>query len=428
MAAHALPRVARREEWIDGLRLRPEHFRALDDRMDAMAHLHGLAANPWPWGFTECTVDETALAGNELRLNCEGVFPNGRAFSATPFSVSLVKPEDGASATYHATLAGASDATERVVLTPGSGAASDKSLPAAKLTVAAGVWSQSPDWSAPALLIGPDHPLRAETKHQLGALAAVAAGFMATLRMPGAEERPAVRTIFQVASALAQGVTVLEGLLEAPAVPPVALGQEALRLAAAVRAAVGAFDPTSGQWDANDQRGSLRQLLYIAESTASQVGLPFRARRFTSAEVPNVLATQNLPLEPLLLVIEGSQPAEVIAARSWLEGAAIASADRVQVALTRRVGGCSRKAIERDARLGVASGPLVALYRLDYEAQWRDPDGSLAIAAGTAPPANTAFLIFLPELGTAATSGPQTATERYAPFEARPWAESRTPN
>ena len=88
----------------------------------------------------------------------------------------------GASATYHATLANASDATERVVLTPGSGTAADKSLPAAKLTVAAGVWSQSPDWSAPALLIGPDHPLRVEMKHQLGALAAVAAGFMATLR------------------------------------------------------------------------------------------------------------------------------------------------------------------------------------------------------------------------------------------------------
>ena len=427
MASHSLPNVPRPGEWVEGLRLEPSHFRGIDARINATAYLHGLVSHPWPWGFLECAVDETALASSQLRVSCEGVLPGGAAFARTALAHMLPSAAESRQAEFYVT-SGENAQKPNLTLQPGKSAPGEGTLPAARLLADGGTWSLAPDWSPPALLVGPDHPLRVETRHQLGGLAAIAAGFLATLRMPGAGERPAARTIFQVASALAQGVTVIEALLAAPAVAPGALGLEALRLAAAVRAATGTFDPVSEAWDPADQRGSLRRILYIAESTASGVGLPFRALRFTPGADPQVLQLEGLPLEPLLLVIEASQPADLIAARSWLEGAAVASPDRVQVAITRRVGGCARRLVERDPRLGVSAGPLVALYQLDYDAQWRSVEGSLAIAAGTPPPPNNAFLIFLPEARGETPDAPPLlfSGDRYSEFTPPAWAGAAT--
>ena len=239
--------------------------------------------------------------------------------------------------------------------------------------------------------------MRVDMNQQLGALAALSAGFMTTLRLPGAEERPVARVLGQVAAALAMGVGVMEALLAAPAVSPGHLGIEALRLALGVRSAAGDFERLDDAWDPSDQRGSIRRLLYAAESAASGIGLPFRATPFRAGDRENMLVVDGMPPEALLLTIEASRPADLLAARSWLEGAALAAPDRIQEALTRRVAGCPRRPIDRDPRLGLSSGPLLALYHVDNDRSWRAEQKELALAAKNPPPRNTSFSVIVPE-------------------------------
>ena len=117
----------------------------------------------------------------------------------------------------------------------------------------------------------------------------------------------------------------------------------------------------------------------------------------------------DMPPGNLLLVIEVSRPADLIVARSWLDGAALAAPDRIQDALTRRVSGCSRQPVERDATIGVSSGPLLALYQVDDDAAWRGGQRELALAAETEPPANTSFSILTAESADAAPGSTATA-------------------
>ena len=303
----------------------------------------------------------------------------------------------------------------RVALVAGDDAPAEWTLPAARLVFQGGVWGSLPDWSPPVVLIGPEHPIRTDLNHQLGALAALGAGFMATLRLAGAQERPAARMLGQVASALAQGVGVIEALLASPSVSPGRLGIEALRLALGVRSAAGVFEQLQDAWDPADQRGSLRRLLYAAESTASALGLPFRASLFRKTDDSDVLVVEGMPSESLLLAVEASRPADLIAARSWLEGAALAAPDRIQEALTRRVAGCSRRAVERDPRIGVSSGPLLALYQVGDDMSWRGGKSELALASKTPPPPNVSFLVFIPEGISGTARAPSTTAADHLP-------------
>ena len=255
--------------------------------------------------------------------------------------------------------------------------------------------SPHPDWSAPVLLIDPDHPMRIEVNRQLGSLAALGAGFAATLRLPGAEERPVARVLGQVSSALAQGVGVIQALLAAPAVSPGLIGIEALRLALGVRGAARIFEHLDSAWEAGDQRGSIRRLLYAAESAASGIGLPFRANLFATTEDSNMLLVDGAPADTLVLAIEAGRPADLIAARSWLEGAALAAPDRIQDALSRRVAGCTRQPIERDPRIGISSGPLLALYHVENDSVWRGGQAQLALASKVPPPINTSYSVLV---------------------------------
>ena len=389
-----VPEIPETVSWRNGMVLEPRHFQQADGRSAALAHLAGLAAEPWPWGFASIRMDETALASSQLQIDCEGIFPGGEPFRQRRLSRRLNPGNNGDRASFHV-AGGGKD--EPVVLAEGGEAPAESILPVARLVFRGGIWGAEPDWSPPAFLIGPEHPMRADLNHQLGALAALGAGFMATLRLPGAEERPAARMLGQVAAALAQGVGVMEALLAAPAVSPGRLGIEALRLALGVRSAAGVFEPLADSWDPADQRGSLRRLLYAAESTASGIGLPFRANPFRPSDDGNVLMVDGMPSDALLLAIEASRPADLLAARSWLEGAALAAPDRIQEALTRRVAGCGRRAIERDPRIGVSSGPLLALYHVDGDMAWRGGKPELALAAKSPPPPNSSFSILIPE-------------------------------
>ena len=389
-----VPEIPEAVSWRNGMVLEPQHFRQADGRSAALAHLVGLVAEPWPWGFVSIRMDETALASSQLQIDCEGIFPGGEPFRQRRLNYRLNPANNGDRASFHVS-GGEKDG--RVVLAEGDEAPAESILPVARLVFQGGVWGAVPDWSPPAFLIGPEHPMRADLNHQLGALAALGAGFMATLRLPGAEERPAARVLGQVAAAMAQGVGVMEALLGAPAVSPGRLGIEALRLALGVRSAAGMFEPLGNAWDPADQRGSIRRLLYAAESTASGLGLPFRASPFRRTDDGNVLMVDGMPSDALLLAIEASRPADLLAARSWLEGAALAAPDRIQEALTRRVAGCTRRAIERDPRIGVSSGPLLALYHVDDDMSWRGGKPELALAAKTPPPPNSSFSILIPE-------------------------------
>ena len=415
-----IPNIPDAVPWRNGMVLEPQHFRSADHRSAALSHLAGLVAEPWPWGFVSVRVDETALASSQLRIDCEGIFPSGEPFRHPQLSHALPPGDNGARADFHVR----GDHEGGVpTLAAGDDAPAESILPVVRLVCQGGVWGPIPDWSPPAFLIGTEHPMRSDLNHQLGALAALGAGFMTTLRLPGAEERPAARMLGQVAAALTQGVGVIEALLAAPAVSPGRLGIEALRLALGVRGAAGVFEPLGNVWDPADQRGSIRRLLYAAESTASGIGLPFRASPFRQTDDGDVLMVDGAPQETLLLAIEASRPADLLGARSWLEGAALAAPDRIQEALTRRVAGCARRPVERDPRMGVSSGPLLALYHVEDDRSWRGGTEELALAAKTPPPANTSFLVLIPEgMGGEASTRPAPTPARIPSLSGASWA------
>ena len=389
-----VPTIPDAVPWRAGLVLEPAHFQRTDRRSATLSHLSGLVADPWPWGFVSLSVDETALASLQLRVSCEGVFPDGEPFRERDLTHALAAGADGDQTSIHVVRR---PDGEGLTLQPEDGAPADNTLPAARLVYHGGVWSRLAEWSPPALLIGPDHPIRDDLNRQLGALAALGAGFTTTLRLPGAEQRPVARVLGQLAAVLAQGVGVIEALLAAPAVAPGRLGIEALRLALGVRGAAGIFERLEHPWDPADQRASLRRLLYLAESAASGIGLPFRTSVFRATDDPDVLVVDGMPADSLLLAIEASRPADLLSARAWVEGAALAAPERIQEAVTRRVSGCSRTPIERDPRIGVSSGPLLALYRVAADPSWRGAGAKLALASKTPPPANTSFSVFIPE-------------------------------
>lgn len=394
MADNKIPEIPTAVPWANGMVLEPDHFVRTDDRAAALAHIAGLLSDPWPWGFTGIDVDATALAGGELRLECNGVFPGGAPFARAELSIALPEAADGASSV-HDVVRNPHSGTLR--LQEGSGSAAENALPAVRLNRRGGVWSQPDDWSPPALLVGSGHPMRGDLNRYLGALASIGVGFASTLRLPGAENRPAARVMSQVATVLAQGVGVIESILTAPAVTPGRIGMEALRLALGARTAAGIFEPLPGAaWNPADQRGALRDLFRAAEDAASGVGLPFRSAAFQMDADSEGLVVEA-PSGTLLLAVEASQPADLHAARNWLEGAALAAPDRIQSALTRRVGGCTRTPVERDATMGVSSGPLLALYRVEDDFAWRAGQPRIALAAEAPPPENTSFSILTPD-------------------------------
>ena len=412
----ALPAIPEPVAWRSGLILEPSHFVRTDRRQATIAHLAGLLADPWPWGFTSLFIDGPALAASRLQLSCEGLFPDGAPFRAAALALALDGYNDGDQANFCVVREPDGDA---LALQPGDAPASG-TLPAVRLVLHGGVWSELPGWSPPTLLVDEAHPIRHDLNHQLGALAALGAGFNATLRVPGVEERPGATTVRTVAGALAEGVGVLEALLASPTVSPGRLGVEAVRLALRVRAGAGMFDRMEERWDPVDQRGSLRRILYVVESTASGIGLPFRANAFRRDADTGMLLAEGVPEGSLLLAIESARPADLIAARAWFDGAALAAPERVQEALDRRVAGAIRRPVERDPVLGVSSGPLLALYRVEADQSWRGMGHELVLAARTPTPPNTSFSLLIaegpgeqPQLGPAGPALGQPGGRRF---------------
>ena len=405
-------------QWRNGMVLEPEHFLQSDARAASLSHMAALAAEPWPWGFVRLVVDQTSLASAQLRVDCEGIFPSGVPFSRCELTRTLTAGEDGDRRTFQVAMTDDGSVT----LSEGEGAPADTVLPVARLVFRSGVWSEVADWSPPVHLLRPDHPLRLDMARQLGALAALTTGFATTLKLPRAENRPAAQTIGQVAAALAQGVGVMEALLAAPAVSPGRLGIEALRLALGVRAAAGIFERLDATWDPADQRGSMRRLLHAAESAASGIGLPFRASIFRTTEAEEPLLVEDVPRGALLLAIEAPRPGDLITARTWFEGAALAAPERIQEAFSLRVAGCPRHPLDRDPRTGVSSGPLLALYQVEKSATWRDDSCALALGAKTPPPPNTSFSIFIPEdLAEDAGPSPTGPADHIGRVASSPW-------
>ena len=393
MVMRAVSDVPAAVQWAHGMVLEPAHFERTDRRSARLAHLAGLLADPWPWGFTALSLDEVALANGEVAVECQGLFPDGHPVRSGWMRARLPAGHDGDACAWSVRR---DLETGAVGLDPGECAPGEAVLPVARLVFRGGAWRPAPQWSPPALVVGPEHPIRADLNRQLGVLAALGAGFVATLRLPGAEHRPVSRVLGQVAVAIAQGVGVIEALLAAPAVTPGRIGVEALRLALGVRCAAGQFEAIDEAWAPADQRGSLRRLLQAAEQAASGIGLPFRAAVFRPDAASETLVVDAVP-GGLLLAIEAARPEGLIAARHWLDGAAVAAPERIEEALKRRVSGCRRRAVDRDPTIGVSSGPLLALYHVDDDAAWRGGHARLALAAKTPPPPHTSFSVLIVE-------------------------------
>ena len=378
--------------WADGLVLRPEHFRDTDRRTETLVHLSGLGHDPWAFGFTWIDVDEVALASDELRLSCEGVLPGGRPFRAErvcapvgdDIGFEIQAGEDG-----------------RVALVPGGTACSHHSLPAARTRMRAGARELDPDWSPPALLVAPGHPLAADAARALGGLAGLAAGFAASLRIPGSERRPGAGAIARTHEALVEHVGMMDWVLSWPVVSPTAVAGRAVALALAVRAAARTGHRFEPAWDPADQRGSLRAILAEAEAAAASIGLPFRTRLFRAGDEAQgaVRTVEGVGSGPVVVAVETARAADLPPARGWLEGAALGAPERIEEALTRRVGGAVRRTLDRDPELGIASGPLVQLYRVEADPAWRGYSMDLAIGSRAAMPCEATFSVFVPEPG-----------------------------
>jgi len=394
VTAQRTPEIPAEVPWSGVASPQAQHLGDSDARTAALVRIAALGVNPWPWGFLLAAVDEAALAGGELRAECDGVFPDGVPFSITRLSASLPPCEDGGKLCYAVTRWRDSEVLR---LQPGA-VATESSLPIARLCAVDGVWRPNADWSPPALLAGPEHPLRIEMSERLDALATLRDGLNATLRLPGAERRPAARVIGQVAISLAQGVGTMESLLACAALVPGQAGTEALKLAIAIRAAAGFFEAMPGPaWRPEDQRASLRKLLQTAEDVASGIGLPFRAAAFQPGNPTGVLVAEAVP-GPLIFSIKAHNSADLDAACDWMEGAALAAPDRIHEAVSRRVAGCRRSPIDRDATIGLSSGPTLALYRVDDDFAWRAGQRRLALAAEQPAPENVSFSILISEV------------------------------
>ena len=378
--------------WQSGMVLEPSHFQLTDRRTAELAHLAGLAADPWRYGFTDIRVDSVALSGGQVLVDCEGMFPDGQPFRRVRLGYTLPRDTEDQSRA-HLILCRDPDTAKLGLQVADADVPTTDTLPAVRLQFSRGAWSLSSDWSPPALLVGQDHPLREEVSGRLGGLSALGLGIMTTLRMPGAEHRPAARMMSQVVMTLVQGIGVMDAMLRAPVVAPSQIGLEALRLALGVRTAAGIFDRIEAIWDPGDQRGTIRNLLDAAERAVSGIGLPYRMSSFRSED--GVLMVRDLPAGVLLMVVEVSRPPDLMVARAWLDGAALAAPDRIREALVRRVSGCTRRSVEREASAGITSGPLIALYQVEDDPAWRGNHPALALASETPPPPGTAFSMLI---------------------------------
>ena len=385
----SIPALVAPVPWADGLVLRPEHFHDTDRRNETLVHLAGLGHDPWAFGFTRIEVDEVALASGELRLECEGVLPGGRPFRAERVAASI-----GNETAFEIRMQ--DDGV--VVLAPGGDACSRRSLPAARIGVRAGTVELDRDWSPPALLVGPGHPLAADAARCLGGLAGRAAGLAASLRIPGSDRRPGAAAIERTHEALAEHIGMLSWMLSWPAVAPTALAAETLRLALAVRAAARVTQPFEPAWDPADQRGSLRAVLAAAEAAVASIGIPFRTRIFRAGpEGSGIRTVDGVESGPVVVAVEVDHAVDLPAARHWFEGAAVTAPDRVEEALTRRVGGAVRRALDRDSGLGIASGPRVRLYRVEADPVWRGNARALAVGSRAEMPCDATLSAFVPE-------------------------------
>ncbi|MYC59004.1 MAG: hypothetical protein F4X09_02255, partial [Gammaproteobacteria bacterium] len=94
VVAQKLPQIPETVSWRNGMVLEPEHFLRTDSRAADLAHLAGRIADPWPWGFLTVEVDEVALVAGELKVECDGVFPDGAPFERSRLSIGLGSGED----------------------------------------------------------------------------------------------------------------------------------------------------------------------------------------------------------------------------------------------------------------------------------------------------------------------------------------------
>ena len=386
-----IPAIDAPVPWADGLVLRPEHFRDTDRRTETLTHLMGLGHDPWAFGFTRVEVDEVALASGELRLACEGVFPGGRPFRAEHLAAPL-----GDETGFEIRMRQEGE----IELAPGGTACSRRSLPVFRTRVRAGTREPDPDWSPPALLVGPEHPLAADAARVLGSLAGLASGFAATLRIPGSEHRPGAGAIERALAALTEHIGMMDWMLSWPVVSPAALAGGALRLALAVRAAARIGHRFEPAWDPADQRGSLAAILAEAAVAAAAIGLPFRTRLFRASDAgTGIRIVEGVGSGPIVVAVETARVADLAPARRWLECAALGAPERIEQALTRRVAGAERRAVDCDPELGIASGPLVHLYRVGADPLWRGLATDLALGSRAEMPCDATFSAFVPEHG-----------------------------
>jgi type VI secretion system protein ImpJ len=368
--------------WFEGLQLLPQHFQAMDARLEALLRRHVQMSQPHGWGIDGLNLDAHALAQGRLQLvSVSACFPDGMVVdfhSALdgPLGCSL---EPNPEATRYCLALAREDLQESGVTVPRlkqviASPLADQTnrdekaalvrwrpnLQIRRLTPGQTLYVEIPfvevvktstgfeltDYHPPSVRLIPDSaPAR-----ELGALARLLRAKAAIL---GVSPIPPVLTSdFQnslgwVFAALVSGLTPLESLLAAADTHPRELHKALCSVVGSLAAVAGRLPDYFPPYDHADITASLTPLLAYAGEVVKVLGmelrewqsLPFTAREDEwSVAVPEHLQQQELLVQ---LVFEPAPPEALVVA--WLQHALICFAHEKNQCRDLRVRGLARR-------------------------------------------------------------------------------------
>lgn len=417
-----------RIQWHEGMFLTPQHFQQESTRVDALVGWHALAGQPAAWGVRRLDVDEACLGGGLLRIAAlEAILPDGMAvrydaaraagasleLDLAPWMATMAREElavylvVGSAASLRVPgqpsrfrpIPGdmvedeISDALAEEVPRMGANLA----LHAGKVPAAAyvhlklmtlrkqdeivtrGAW-----WPAQ-LEVRPSSPVSQRARELAGLIRAKALflGQQSAAHSSRLEDRLALLELRQRLANLTCNLPLLEAVLDAPLVQPMALYLAlCAQLGPLTALRPGAVPQMPPRYVHADSYAAFMSVLDQLHALAGEVSQAWRSCTFGFGD--EVFA---LPLRPewlgarLVVGLRGGSERELA---QWMEGAAIGSRT-VSVALReRRVLGAARRRIADAPELGLREAGGCTLFAIAPDPQFIVADQDLVIGNGSA--------------------------------------------
>ena len=418
-----------RIQWHEGMFLTPQHFQQESARVDALVGWQALAGQPNAWGVRRLEVDEAHLSGGLLRIVAlEAIMPDGMAvrydagraqgasleLDLAPWMESMARAElpvylvlgragslrlPGQPSRFRA-LAGElveDDVSEALAEeVPRMGA--NLALMAGKAPGAAWISLQlmtlrkhdeivtrGPWWPAQ-LEVKPSSPIsqRARELARLMRAKALFLGQQSAAHSSRLEDRLALLELRQRLANLTFNLPLLEAVLEAAPVQPLALYLAlCAQLGPLSALRPGAVPQMPPPYVHADSHGAFMSVLDQLHALAGEVSQAWRSCTFgfDGAQFALPLKSGWLDCPRLVVGLRGGGERELA---QWMAGAAIGSRT-VSVALReRRVLGAARRMIEDAPELGLRDAAGLTLFAITPDPQFIVADQELVIGNGSA--------------------------------------------